>query len=71
MAHTQLVDAITDGLLSPTLPKQPGKPRYGSIRYTHSLLTANAASIESHRGGGKNGHLGILLTTTQYVLLCW
>ena len=42
MVHTQLVNAIIDGLLSATLPKQPGKPSYGSIRDTHHLLTANA-----------------------------
>ena len=66
MEHAQLVDAFTDGFLSPTLPKQPGKPRYGLIRDTHHFLTENAASIKIPHGEGQNGHLGIVLTTTQY-----
>ena len=70
MAHAQLVDAITDGFPSPTLPKQPGKPSYSSIRDTHCLLTANAVLIDSPRGRGHNGHLGLVLTATQYALVC-
>ena len=69
MAHTQLVNAITDGLPYPPLPKQPWKPSYGSIQDTHCLLTTNMASIDISRGGGHNGHLGIFLTTTQYALV--
>ena len=68
MAQAQLVDAITNGFPPPILPKQPGKPSYGSIRDTYRLLTANAASIESPFGGGQNGHLGLVLTTTKYAL---
>ena len=64
MVHTQSVDAITEGFPSPTLPKHPGKPSYGSIRDTHRLLTVNAASIESPCDGGQNGHIGFILTTT-------
>ena len=69
MAHAQSVDAITNGFPSPTLPKQMGKMSYGYIRDTHRLLTANAASIESPRGGGQKSQLGLVLTTTQYVLI--
>ena len=69
MVHTQSVDAITDGFPSPTLPNQPGKPSYCSIRDTHRLLTVNAASIKSPCGEGQNGHLRIVLTTTQYALV--
>ena len=69
MAHAQSVDSITEGFPSPTLPKHPGKPRYGSIRDTHRLLTVNAASIKSPRVRGQNGHIGIILKTTQYALV--
>ena len=65
-AHSQSVDAITDGFPSPTLPKHPGKLRHRLIQDTHRLLTANTASIESPRHGGQNIHLKIVLTTTQY-----
>ena len=69
MAHAHSVDAITDGSLSPTLPKQPGKPSYRFIRYTHHLLTVNVALIKSPRDRGQNGHLRIVLTRTQYNLV--
>ena len=52
-----------------TPPKQPVKPSYSSIQDMHCLLTANAASIESPRGGGQNRHPRIILTTTQYPLV--
>ena len=68
MVHTQLVGAITNGFQPPTLPKQPGNTDYTSIRDTHCLLTTNAASIQGPCGGGQNGHLGLVLTKTQYVL---
>ena len=69
MAHAQLFNAITDGFPSSTLPKQLEKPSYVSIRDTHRLLTANAASIESSCSRGQNCHLGLILTTTQYALV--
>ena len=69
MTHTQSVDAITDVFLSPTLPKQPGKPDYMSIQDMQRLLTVNASLIKSPCGRGQNGHLGIVLTATQYTLI--
>ena len=69
MAHAQLLDAITDGLPSPNLPKQIGKTSYISIRDTQFLLTGNAELIESHCGGGQNIQPGLILTATQYTLV--
>ena len=69
MAHDQSVDAITYGFPSPTLPKQPGKASYRSIRDTHFLLAANAASIDSSSDRGQNGHLRIFLMTMKYALV--
>ena len=69
MAHTQLVDAITNVFLSPTLPKQPRKPDCVSVQDTHHLLTANAALIKSPRGGRQNDRLGVVLVATQYALV--
>ena len=70
MDNDQWVDAITNGFSSPTLLKQTGKPSYVSIRDTHRLLTANAASIKSPRKRDQNGHLGLVLTATQHSLVC-
>ena len=69
MAHALSVDAIISIFLYPNLPSQPGKTDYMSIRDTHRLLTANAASIKSPRGGVQNVHLGLILTITQYSLV--
>ena len=69
MAHAQLVDVITGGFMTPTLPKQPGKPSYRSIQDTHCLLTADTASTKSPCGGGHNSHLGLVLNMTQYALV--
>ena len=64
-----MINAINDGFLSPTLPKQPGKPTYRSIQDTLCLLTTNAASIESPHTWGQNGHFGISPTTRHYTLV--
>ena len=64
MVHALLADAIVDGFLSPSLPKHPGKPDYTSIQDTHHILTNNAALVGSPCGGGQNGHLGLVLTST-------
>ena len=69
MVHVQSAGAITNGFSYPTLPKRPVKPSYGSIRDTHCFLTANTASIKSPRCRGQNGHLGLVLMTTQYSLV--
>ena len=69
MDHSLLVDAIIYGFLYPTIPKQPGKLDYVPIQYIHRLLTTNVALIESLRGGGHNGYLGVVLVVTQYALV--
>ena len=69
MLHAHLVNDIIGGLLSPTLPKHPGKAYYASIQYTHSLITVNMVSIKSPCVKGQNGHLRIFLTAIQYALV--
>ena len=53
----------------PNHPKQPGKLDYAYIQDIHRLLTTNVALIGSLRLGGCNGHLGIVLSVTQYALV--
>ena len=69
MVRALLFEAIIAFFPFPTLPNQPGKPEYASIQYTHRLLTVNTVSIEITRGGVQNGHLGLVLTLTQYALV--
>ena len=69
MEHIQLVNAITDGFPSLTLPKQLGKPEYASFQDSHCLLTATVASIESPCVGRQNVHIGHVMTATQYAFV--
>ena len=55
MSTAVSVDSIIDIFASPSLPKHPRKTEYSRIRENHSLLTANALSIECPLRGGQNG----------------
>ena len=46
-----------------------GEPTYQSINGLLKKLYANAASIPSTLGGGRHGHVGLLMTTTLYATL--
>ena len=43
----------------PTMPKQLGEPTRDKISAEHELLSSNASSVESTRGGGQHGLLFI------------
>ena len=55
MPNATAVDAIVEGFSAPSLHKHYGKPYYATIKETHQLPTANAASIECNLNGGQNG----------------
>src|SRR5687767_9833074 len=42
------------------------KPTFDSLKIIQDKLKANASSVPSTLGGGMHGHLGLLLTDTQY-----
>jgi hypothetical protein len=46
----------------------PGKLSAATIRQLKKELYANARSIHSDRGGGLNGHLGLVMPTAAYVI---
>ncbi len=46
-----------------------GEPTYQSINGLLKQLYANAAAIPSTLGGGKHGHVGLLMTPTLYATL--
>jgi hypothetical protein len=46
----------------------PGKPSTPTIRQLKKELYANARSIHSDRGGGLNGHLGLVMPSAAYVI---
>ena len=52
-----------------TLPKIHGEPTYESIKVIKDKLQANATKITSDLGGGAHGHLGLILTPTEYATI--
>ena len=59
-------EALIESFPHPTLPKIDGTPTYETLADLKTLIAANAATIPSTRGGGTNGHLGIILSPAVY-----
>jgi hypothetical protein len=52
----------------PILTEITGKPDAASLRQLRKEVYANARAVHSERGGGANGHLGIVMPNAQYVI---
>ena len=46
-----------------------GEPTFKTLYNLQSETKANANSVYSDPGGGSRGHLGLVITTLQYVLI--
>jgi hypothetical protein len=46
-----------------------GKPKYASIRQLQKELCANAKTVPSMLGGGHNGHLALIMTASEYLII--
>ena len=66
MSKFATVDEITKAFPFQTVPKITGRPSYETIAAIHAKLKVNAASIPTPLGGGKHGHLGLVLPRTTY-----
>ena len=53
----------------PDLTKIIGIPTYDTLHQLTTELKQNAASVHSNLGGGRHGHLGLLLTPQLYGLI--
>jgi hypothetical protein len=60
------VEDIISGMEYQTLTAIKGRPNYENINTIHRQIYANAASVESLRGGA-HGHLGQIMTATTYL----
>ena len=54
--------------LKPDLSPIIGKPTFESLYQLIADLQANAQSVHSNLGGGEHGHLGLVMTSTQYAI---
>ena len=69
MSTTVNVDYIKSVFEYPVLSKVLGKPTYSNLKTLKDELKANAGKIQCELGGGKNGHLGILLSDAEQALV--
>jgi len=49
-----------------TLDKIDGRPTYAKLKHLRSQLVKNARGVKSSFGGGKKGHVGLILSAALY-----
>ena len=60
------VKQYIESFLHTIFPKQLGELNYKKIQKMHRLAVANAASVETTRGGGKHEYLALVLESNTY-----
>jgi hypothetical protein len=63
------VEEMIAGWPYPELPIITAEPIYEDIATMQKRLNANFLSIPSNAGGGRHGHLGLLMTAGQYTAI--
>jgi hypothetical protein len=66
---TLTVDDIIAKFPTKRLPIIDGEPDYASISTMVQLLCSNAATLMTTLGGGRNGHIGIIMPAELYATL--
>jgi hypothetical protein len=59
-------DELIAGIPHSSLPKVTGEPTFEDLKVIRRLLNTNAVSVASYEGGGRHGHLGIIMTNEEY-----
>jgi hypothetical protein len=59
-------DELIARLPHSSLPKVTGEPTFEDLKVIRRLLNTNAMSVASYEGGGRHGHLGIIMTNEEY-----
>jgi hypothetical protein len=54
------------GFLHSSLPKVTGELTFEDLNFIWRILNTNAISVASYKGGGRHGHLGIIMTNEEY-----
>jgi hypothetical protein len=60
------LDELIAGFLHSSLPKVTGEPTFEDLKVIRRLLNTNAMSVAPYEGGGRHGHLCIILTNEEY-----
>jgi len=69
MANTRVTDICEIYFQNKVLTRVSVPPTFGSLQVLVDELKANASSVPSVLGSGQYGHLGLLLTATQFATL--
>jgi hypothetical protein len=64
MAYTS--DELIVGFSQSTLPKVTGEPTFEDLKIIHRILNSNDMIISFYEGGGRHGHLGLIMTNVEY-----
>jgi hypothetical protein len=59
-------DELIAGFVHSSLPKVRGEPTFEDLKVIRRLLNTNAMSVASYEGGGRHGHLGIIMINEEY-----
>jgi hypothetical protein len=59
-------EKLIAGFPHSSLPKVTGEPTFDDLKVMWRLLNTNAMSVASYQGGGRHGHLGIIMTNKEY-----
>jgi hypothetical protein len=60
------LDELIAGFPHSSLPKVTGEPTFEDLKVIRRLLNTNAMSVAAYEGGGRHGHLGIIMTNEDY-----
>jgi hypothetical protein len=59
-------DGLIAGFPHSSLPKVTGEPTFEYLKVIRRLLNTKDMSVASYVGGGRHGHLGIIMTNDEY-----
>ena len=65
----QTIEEIISKFTVKHLPKIDGEPTYESINQWMQLLYANTATLPTTLGGGRHGHIGMIMLPASYATL--
>jgi hypothetical protein len=62
-------DALIAGFPHSILQKVTGEPTFEDLKIIRRYLNTNVMRVSSYEGGGRHGHLGIIMTNDEYFTL--
>ena len=60
------IDYVHTSFQYPVLTKVLDTPTYALLKHIKDEMKANATNVQCNLGGGKYGHLGLVLTPAEY-----